>query len=118
MTGVPQAMASIITRPKGSGQEMGKSRARAPPRKSDFSASLISPTKLHSRYVKKRKNTGFEIIPICGVHLRGDAERQARAASYLNGAVYTFLGCDAAKKGRHEVRVCGRDKTNYRRINP
>ncbi|MNY83581.1 hypothetical protein D3C86_2264500 [compost metagenome] len=35
-TGVPQAMASIITRPNGSGQAMGNSRALAPPRKSDF----------------------------------------------------------------------------------
>ena len=51
---------------------------------------------LHSRGVKKRKNTGFEIISIGWVHLRGDAERQARAASYFDGAVHTFLGCDAA----------------------
>ncbi len=29
MTGVAQAIASIITRPKGSGQSMGKSRALA-----------------------------------------------------------------------------------------
>ncbi|MOA61610.1 hypothetical protein D3C78_1867930 [compost metagenome] len=35
-TGVPQARASIITRPKGSGQSIGKSRASAPPRKADF----------------------------------------------------------------------------------
>ena len=43
MTGVPQAMASIMTRPKGSGQSMGKSRARAPPRNAALSASPISP---------------------------------------------------------------------------
>ena len=43
-TGVPQAMASIITRPNGSGQSMGKSRASAPPRKADFRSSPISPT--------------------------------------------------------------------------
>src|SRR4029079_18673338 len=79
-------MVSIITRPKGSGQEMGKSRARAPPRKCDFSASLISPTNC-TPGIKKRKNTCFEIISIRWVHLRGDAEGQARAASYFNGAV-------------------------------
>jgi len=44
-TGVPQAMASIITSPNGSGQSMGKSRPRALPRKRCFSASPISPTK-------------------------------------------------------------------------
>ena len=43
ITGVPQAMASVITRPKGSGQSMGNSSARAPPRKSPLSASPISP---------------------------------------------------------------------------
>src|SRR6476469_285567 len=53
---------------------------------------------LHSGCVKKRKYTCFEIISIRWVHLRGDAEGQARAASYFNGAVHTFLGCDAAKK--------------------
>ena len=42
-TGVPQAMASIITRPNGSGQSIGTSRPIAPLRKSDFSRSLISP---------------------------------------------------------------------------
>src|SRR6476660_9976413 len=51
---------------------------------------------LHSRCVKKGKNTCFEIISIRWVHLRGDAKWQARAASYFNGAVHTFLGCDAA----------------------
>ena len=43
ITGVPQAMASIITRPNGSGQSIGNSSASALPRKSDFSASPISP---------------------------------------------------------------------------
>jgi hypothetical protein len=36
-------MASIITRPNGSGQSIGKSRASAPPRKADFWWSPISP---------------------------------------------------------------------------
>ncbi len=43
ITGVPQAIASIITRPNGSGQSIGTSSAMAPLRKSDFSLSLISP---------------------------------------------------------------------------
>jgi hypothetical protein len=50
ITGVPQAMASIITRPKGSGQSMGNSSASAPPRKADFSASPISPMKSTSGF--------------------------------------------------------------------
>ena len=44
ITGVPQAIASIITSPNGSGQSIGKSRASAFPSKSPFSRSPISPT--------------------------------------------------------------------------
>ena len=36
-TGVPHAMASIMTRPNGSGQSIGNRRPSAPLRKSDFS---------------------------------------------------------------------------------
>lgn len=43
-TGVPHASDSAITSPKGSGQSIGKTIARALPRNSDFSASVISPT--------------------------------------------------------------------------
>ena len=43
MTGVPHAIASIITRPNGSGQSIGNSSAWAPPRNAGFSASPISP---------------------------------------------------------------------------
>ena len=45
MTGVPHAIASIITSPNGSGQSIGNSSADAPPSSSFFSASPISPTK-------------------------------------------------------------------------
>ena len=43
MTGAPQAMASIMTNPKGSGQSIGTSKAKAPLKNSDFFASEISP---------------------------------------------------------------------------
>src|SRR3954471_14037239 len=43
ITGQPQAIASIITRPNGSGQSIGNSSALAPDRKAGFCASLISP---------------------------------------------------------------------------
>ena len=42
-TGVPQAMASIIDSPNGSGQSIGNSSARASPRNSLLARSLISP---------------------------------------------------------------------------
>ena len=41
---VPQAIASIMTRPNGSGQSIGNRSARAPPRNAALSASPISPT--------------------------------------------------------------------------
>jgi hypothetical protein len=41
ITGVPQAMASISTRPKGSGQSIGNKRALAFPKNADFSLSPI-----------------------------------------------------------------------------
>ena len=44
-TGVPHASDSIITSPNGSGQSIGKSKARAFPRNALFSASVISPMK-------------------------------------------------------------------------
>ena len=42
MTGVPQAIASIMTRPKGSGQLIGKSSAMALPRNSDLRIADLS----------------------------------------------------------------------------
>ena len=44
ITGVPHAIASIMTSPKGSGQSIGNISARALPRNSCLSRSVISPT--------------------------------------------------------------------------
>ena len=46
MTGVPHAIASIMTRPNGSGQSMGKSSAAAPARNGCFASSFTSPMSL------------------------------------------------------------------------
>jgi len=43
ITGVPQLIASIITKPNGSGQSIGINRPTAPERKAGFSRSPISP---------------------------------------------------------------------------
>jgi hypothetical protein len=43
MTGAPHAIASIMTKPKGSGQSIGKSKAAAPARNASFVLSLTSP---------------------------------------------------------------------------
>ena len=57
ITGVPQAIASIITSPNGSGQLMGKSTAWAFPRKLCFSVSPISPTKSTCRWASNGSMT-------------------------------------------------------------
>ena len=54
ITGVPQAMASIITRPNGSGQSIGNSSAAAPPRKSRFSRVADLADELDQRMVEQR----------------------------------------------------------------
>ena len=46
MTGVPHAMASIITKPKGSGQSIGNSSAVASRRNASLVRSLTSPLSL------------------------------------------------------------------------
>jgi hypothetical protein len=43
ITGVPRDIASIITRPNGSGQSIGKTSARAPSSSASFSRSPSSP---------------------------------------------------------------------------
>src|SRR6478736_2108804 len=81
---------------EGLGPRDGKEQSKCSTQEVRLLGFAYLTDELYSRCVKKRKNTCFEIISIRWVHLRGDAERQARAASYFNGAVYTFLGCDAA----------------------
>ena len=48
MTGVPQAMASVMTRPNGSGQSMGNRTALARRSRSTFSSWEISPITVQS----------------------------------------------------------------------
>ena len=54
ITGVPQAMDSIITRPNGSSQSIGKSVARAFWSRSTFVACVVSP-----RYSASSPSSGF-----------------------------------------------------------
>ena len=79
ITGVPQAMASIITSPNGSGQSIGNSSASAPPRKADFSASPISPTNSTSGSCEQRLDLVFEVGPVGVVDLGRDPQRAGPA---------------------------------------
>ena len=88
ITGVPQAMASIITSPNGSGQSIGKSRACALPRNSSLSRSSISPTNSTSG---SRSSSGSisasKYSRVGAVDLGGDLERHACAPRDLDGPV-------------------------------
>jgi hypothetical protein len=53
---VPHASASIITRPNGSGQSIGKRRARALPMNSFLSRSSISPSYCTSECLRSGSN--------------------------------------------------------------
>ena len=90
ITGVPQAMASIITRPNGSGQSIGNRSASALPRNSDFSASPISPTILDQRIGEQWLDLLVEVGPVDRVDLGRDLQRAcpcgARSRSPGRGA--------------------------------
>jgi len=78
MTGVPHAIASIMTRPNGSGQSIGTNSPIAPLRKSDFSASPISPIYSTRRVTLDQRANDFIVIFLIGpIDLRGDPERYA-----------------------------------------
>ena len=74
-TGVPQAIASIIIRPNGSGQSIGNSSAFAPDRNAGFCASLISPMN-STCGVEQRLDHFLEVVGVGLVDLRGDLQRQ------------------------------------------
>ena len=118
MTGVPQAIASIITRPNGSGQSIGTSRAIAPLRNSDFSSSVISPMYSTFGAVDHRLDLLVEIFLVGPVDLGGDLQRHAALLGDADGAVDALFRRDAAEEGeiarldrlrRQQLARAGRD---------
>src|SRR2546423_4685943 len=93
-------MASIMTRPNGSGQSMGKRRAAASPRKRAFWPSLISPMNLTPAVFKKGCDAFPEIGLVSAVDFCGDLERHAGRTGDFNGAIDAFLRRDAAQEGK------------------
>src|SRR5215510_3084482 len=82
MTGVPQAMAPIITSPNGSGQSMGNSRARESPRKCRLGLLVDLTNELYAWWVTQRCNTIAEIVPIDAVYLGGNLQWQVHRAQW------------------------------------
>src|SRR5262245_32996141 len=89
-----------MTRPNGSGQSMGNTKAEAPPgnlpcRRRRFRRQLYI-----AMGIDHWPNFLLPISPTHTVHLGGDLERQAAARRDLYRLIGTFLGCDATEKGR------------------
>ena len=99
ITGVPQAMASIITRPNGSGQSIGNSRAAALPRKADFSRVADLAHELDQRVVEQRLDLLVEVGAVGGVDLGRDLQPHARALGDRDRPVRPLLRRDAAEEG-------------------
>ena len=98
-TGVPQAIASIITSPNGSGQSIGNSSAAAPPRKAGFCASLISPMYSISGWSSSGSITFSEIRRVGRIDLGGHLQRHAQALGDLDRPVGPLLRRHAAEEG-------------------
>ena len=113
-TGVPQAIASIITRPKGSGQSIGNSSASAPPRNADFCAVADLADELDQRIVQQRLDLFVEIGGVGRVDLGGDLQRHAQPLGDGDGPVGALLRRDAAQEGQIAAGV-GREPVELRR---
>ena len=85
ITGVPQAIASIMTRPNGSGQSIGNSNAVASPSKALFSLSSISPMNSISGSLSNG-SISFVIVAIDLVDLGGDDQRKTGPACNFDRA--------------------------------
>src|SRR5215472_14590376 len=98
ITGVPQAIASIMTRPNGSGQSIGTNNVIAPLKNSDLSRSLISP--IYSQFFagQNRLDLLFEVILVGFVHLGGNLERHAAMLGNADGEIDALFRRDAAQK--------------------
>ncbi len=129
MTGVPHAIASIITRPNGSAQSIGNSNAAALPRNAAFSASPISPmyARCHGAAPAARCPCASRRGRPCRPWRRCAAA--SAAGGDLDGPVGPLLRRDAPEEGeivaasrgeRQQVRgrPCGPARPVHRRHRP
>ena len=99
-TGVPQAMASIITRPKGSGQSIGKEKCAGAAEKLSFLTLVDLADELDARLAEQRLDDVVEIDEVGLVDLGRDFQRNAGLVRDHDGAVETLLRADAADESK------------------
>jgi hypothetical protein len=91
ITGVPQARDSIMTRPNGSGQSMGMSRALAPPR--NRSSAPPPPRRCTRRADGPATARCFMVVcAVCIIHLCGDLQGHSRPHGDLDRIMDPFSG--------------------------
>ena len=98
MTGVPHAIASIMTRPNGSGQSMGKSSAAAPAKNGCFASSFTSPMSLICA-VDLRFEPFLEVAPFATRQLGRDVKLHPGSARDPDCPFRSFLGGKAPQEG-------------------
>ena len=98
MTGVPHAMASIITSPNGSGQSIGTSSAIAPLRNSGFVLVGDLADVFDIRAVDQRLDLLLEIVLVGLVDLGRDLQRNAALRRDADGAVDALFRRDTAEE--------------------
>src|ERR1700738_3973598 len=114
-TGVPLAIASIMTSPKGSGQSIRKSSAIARPRNSplSFVAVIDLTDELHPRTLEQSSDLCIVVSKIRFVDLGRDFQRDSGAAGNFDRLFHPFLGADAADNrevaavsAARKVKIC------------
>ena len=100
MTGVPQAIASIITMPNGSGQSIGNSNASASPRNCAFLLLVDLADEFDfGILIDHRPDALLPIVLVDAIDLGGDLERRADASRDLDRPVGAFLRRNPAEEG-------------------
>ena len=100
ITGVPQIMDSIITRPNGSGQSIANSVKYAPRQEYRFLGVVDLADELNMTLRQQRLDLGLEVFLVGVVDLGGYFELHAGARSGADRLVDALLGRDAARKAR------------------
>ena len=100
MTGVPQAMASIITRPNGSGQSIGNSSACGVAEERRLLGVADLAHELDQGIVQQRLDQLVEIGAVGGVDLGGDLQRQPERLAIAMARSGRFSGEMRPRKAR------------------
>ena len=98
-TGVPHAMASIMTRPNGSGQSTGNNRAAASPKNFVFSLGDLA-DELYVRAVDEWQYVVAKVVFINLIDLGGDLQRDAGSPRYADRAVGAFFRRNPPQEGK------------------